>query len=194
MTLKNFVLPSFLTVGQIVPIIVERLGINGEGVGRFHNLTIFVDGALPGEVIDLRIKEVKKTYATGEIVSFLKKSPHRLVPPCSLFGRCGGCQLMHLSYEEQLVQKRQRVIDAFERIGKLSGFDVEPCVPSPSILGYRNKIQLPVLQTQEGLKLGLYARLSHDFVPVERCMIHSDLGETILQKLIYDAIKKSALL
>lgn len=165
--------------GMVFGMEIERMGIHGEGVGSLEGLTVFVDGALPGEAVEVEIVERKKTYARGKIQSLLRKSPHRVDPVCPLFGRCGGCQVMHLAYDEQLEEKRKRVQDALERIGKFEGVKVEACQPSKSPLGYRNKIQLPVL----GGKMGLYRKGSHEIIPVEHCFIHSDLGEKIFATL-----------
>lgn len=86
---------------------------------------------------------------------------------------------MHLSYEKQLVVKQQRVIDALQRIGKIDDVAVQPCIPSPDTLSYRNKIQLPVRQRDGELILGLYARSSHDLVEVNTCLIHGKVGEEV---------------
>ena len=136
---------------------IQRLGIHGEGVGSLDGFTVFVDGALPGEVVKASFIEKKKNYGRAKVLERLQTSPHRVTPPCPVFGICGGCQLMHLDYSEQLKAKRQRVVDALERIGKLFEVPVGPCTSSPSPLHYRNKIQLPV----QGSKLGLYAYNSH---------------------------------
>ncbi len=165
-----------LQVGDQVELLIERLGIYGEGVGRAEGLTLFVEGALPGERVRVELYEKRSTFARGRMVTRLTSSPDRVEPVCPLFGRCGGCQLMHLSYEGQLAMKRQRVVDALERIGKFTSPVVAPCQPSPSPLAYRNKIQMPVVKG----RLGLYARGSHQLVEVERCFIHCDLGERVL--------------
>ena len=159
-------------LGQEINLSIRNLGIFGEGVGDFEGFTVFVDGALPQESVKARIYELKKNYARATLVSCETASVHRVTPPCPVFGRCGGCQLQHLNYEAGLEWKRQRVIDAFERIGKLK-IPVAPCVPSTKPYGYRNKIQLPCLNN----KFGLYAFHSHDIVEIERCLIHCPLGE-----------------
>ncbi|HAZ15832.1 MAG TPA: 23S rRNA (uracil(1939)-C(5))-methyltransferase RlmD [Parachlamydiales bacterium] len=169
---------------QKINLTIQRLGIYGEGVGYWHGYTVFVEGALPGEVIQARLCERKKAYGRAATLSCSRLSPHRVLPSCPLFGRCGGCQIMHLDYNEQLVLKRQRVIDSLERIGKLKGIEVLPCLPSPSSLHYRNKIQLPVVPSENGLKIGLYARNSHDLVEMEKCFIHAPLGEKVLERLL----------
>ena len=87
---------------------------------------------------------------------------------------------MHLDYSQQLETKRQRVVDALERIGKIFNTPVPACVPSPNPLSYRNKIQLPVDQQH---RMGLYAFNSHDIVEIEKCYIHCSLGEQVFAKL-----------
>lgn len=158
---------------------IHGLGSSGEGVGSIEGYTIFVFGALPGEKVEVLLTECHARYAHGKLLHIQQSSPHRVQPPCPLFERCGGCQLMHLSYLEQLVSKRQRVVDALERIGKIHGVTVFPCVPSPQPLHYRNKIQLPI-QSVEGRSVGgFYARASHHFIEVPACLIHCQQGEEI---------------
>lgn len=172
---------------------IQRLGIHGEGIANLDGYTLFIEGALPGEVVLANLTEQKKTYGRGEIVDVISPSPDRSIPPCPLFGECGGCQLMHLSYSQQLVMKRQRVVDALERIGKLTGIEVEECLPSPQQLEYRNKIQLPVLPGRTGPRLGLYAKKSHDLVDVKQCLIHCSLGEDVYQQ-IRECVTKSSVI
>lgn len=171
---------------QKITLTIKRLGIHGEGIGDHLGFTIFVDGALPGESVTVSIDEVRKNFARGTVLSTEKSSPHRVKPPCPVFGRCGGCQLMHLDYPQQLETKRQRVLDSLERIGKIFNVPVPACIPSPSassgVLAYRNKIQLPVIMDPT-LQMGLYAFNSHDIVEIEKCYIHCSLGERVFAKV-----------
>jgi len=170
-------------VKQNIKLPIHNIGSNGEGVGQYQGFTVFVDGALPGEVVEARLYQRQKRYGRANLLSVSDPSPHRVQPVCPLFGRCGGCQLMHLAYPEQLVIKRQRVVDALQRIGKLDAIEVGPCLPSPSPLAYRNKIQMPVRESPTGgLQIGLYARSSHDLVEVETCHIHCPLGEQVYKE------------
>lgn len=173
-------------VGQKISLSIHGLGSSGEGVGYSNGYTVFVDGALPGEEIEASLYQCQKRHGFARLISITKSSHDRVTPPCKLFGKCGGCQLMHLSYTKQLEIKRQRVIDALRRIGKIE-CEVAPCIASPSPLGYRNKIQLPV----KGISIGLYARSSHDLIEVENCHIHSKLGEEVYG-LIRQIVKRSA--
>lgn len=161
---------------------INSLGQTGEGVGHLEGYTIFVDGSLPGEIVKVLLYELHKSYAKAHLVEIIQPSPNRTQPVCPLFGKCGGCQLMHLIYPEQLIQKQKRVENALKEIGKLD-VRVEPCLPSPLELQYRNKIQLPVKQGAEGPYLGLYARASHDLIKVDHCHIHCSIGEEIYQKI-----------
>lgn len=167
-------------IGQKIHLRIERLGINAEGVGHYQGFTIFVDHALPEEEVIAELYECRKSFGRAKVLQYLKSSSHRVVPACPLFTKCGGCQSMHLDYPQQLVMKRQTVKDALERIGKFSGLEILPCIPSPSPLGYRNKIQLPVTATGG---VGLYAWNTHDVVEIDRCYIHSPLGEKVLQNI-----------
>jgi 23S rRNA (uracil1939-C5)-methyltransferase len=170
-------------VGQIVECTIDSLGSHGEGVGRYAGYTLFIEGALPQEQVQVRLTHCSKNYGRAELITILTASPQRITPPCPLFERCGGCQIMHLDYKGQLAIKRQKVIDALQRIGKFTDIDVAPCHPSPDTLAYRNKIQLPAQTTEHGLTLGLYARSSHSIVEVDKCYIHCTLGETVFQRV-----------
>ncbi len=163
-------------LGETITLSIQRIGTYGEGVGSLDGFTFFVEGALPGEQVHAVVTEVRKNYGRAQTTEFLVKSPHRVSPPCPVFGRCGGCQIMHLAYPQQLETKRQRVIDALERIGKIK-VDVQPCVASPAPFSYRNKIQLPYRNGQ----LGLYAFNTHDLIAIEKCYIHCPLGEKAIE-------------
>lgn len=180
--------------GQVYEIAIESLGNSGEGVGRYEGFTVFVPFALPGERISARITLVKKNYAVGTLVEILEPSPHRIEPVCPVYGTCGGCTLQHVTYEEQLRLKTQKVRDIMERIGKTNPDLVQPALGPKQPWPYRNKMQIPVgwgvdtgskLQGQTGktqagganeLKpvLGFYAMGSHDIVPCTNCAIQNE--------------------
>ncbi len=161
-------------------ILITSLGSSGEGVGALTSgIKVFVEGALPSEEVIVEITEQKKNYALGTLVSIEKTSLNRSPPPCPLFNQCGGCQLMHLSYEGQLNIKRQKVLDSLQRIGGLT-CEVPSCIPSPLSLHYRNKIQLPVIWEQGSKKIGLFQKNSHSIIPIQKCLIQSALGNEIL--------------
>ncbi|MCC5832436.1 MAG: 23S rRNA (uracil(1939)-C(5))-methyltransferase RlmD [Chlamydiales bacterium] len=159
---------------------ITSLSSTGEGIGALEGLKVFIEGALPGETVSVELTKRKKNYAKGRLLSILDASPERTEPICPLFGECGGCQVMHLQYPAQLALKRQRVLDALERIGGFKEPQVLSCLPSPTSIGYRNKIQLPVVWDQEKKTIGMFRKKSHEIIPIDRCFIQCSQGEEIL--------------
>src|SRR5690606_7761782 len=104
-------------VGQEVVVDIKGYAHQGEGVGRLKGFPGCGPGGVAGEEGLVRIELVKKKYARGEAVEVRKRSPHRVEPPCPLYGECGGCQFLHLDYPAQLECKQQRVNAALERLG-----------------------------------------------------------------------------
>ena len=161
--------------GQVYEIAIDSLGNSGEGVGRYEGFTVFVPFTLPGERITARITLVKKNYAVGTLVEILEPSPHRIEPVCPVYGTCGGCTLQHVTYEEQLRLKMQKVRDIMERIGKTNPDLVQPALGPEQPWHYRNKMQIPVgADADKGAVLGFYAMRSHDIVPCTNCAIQND--------------------
>ncbi|MFM7216490.1 MAG: 23S rRNA (uracil(1939)-C(5))-methyltransferase RlmD [Bacteroidota bacterium] len=119
---------------------VEELTTEGQGILRMDGFVVFVEGAVPGDIVDLQIRNVKKKYAEAVITGINVPSDQRTTPTCDHFGTCGGCRMQHIVYDTQLKVKRQSVIDALERIGKVSFPEVEPIAGSAKIYGYRNRL------------------------------------------------------
>lgn len=142
----------------------------GGGVGKFDGQAIFVENTAVGDEILCHIIKAKKTYAIGKITKIIKPSKYRIQPECECFKSCGGCSFGHISYEEELHLKEQKVIDAFERIGGLSP-KFMPIIPSPEITRYRNKAQYPVRRENGTLKIGFYAKKSHRVIDCEDCLL-----------------------
>ena len=105
-------------------------------------------------------------------------------PPCDIFEECGGCQWQHFNYPRQLQTKRQFVVDALKRIGRLDNVTVQPCLPSPTPFVYRNKA-MPVLSMREGhFVSGIYEPRSHHLVPYHTCPIQGDAINDFIQKVL----------
>ena len=147
--------------GDQIELEISSMAFGGDSVGRFQDFAIFVPGGLPGERVRIKITQVKDHYATGEILTVLKRSPDRVTPVCPIFDECGGCQWQHFNYPRQLQTKRQFVVDALQRIGKLTNVAVQPCLPSPNPYAYRNKA-MPVLSMRDGHFIsGIFEPRSH---------------------------------
>lgn len=157
--------------GQTYEIAIASLGHSGEGVGRYHDFTVFVPQALPGEKVTATVEVVKQNYAKARLVRVIEPSPDRTLPPCPVYGRCGGCQLQHLDYAAQLVAKRQAVVDAVKRIGKLDGVVVHSTIGAADPWRYRNKMQFPVGLAAGQVAVGCFAQGSHDIVAIDDCLI-----------------------
>lgn len=150
---------------------IEGYGSDGAGVSRMEDgRVVFVKGALRGEVCQVQLLKVGKTAAWGRVLNLLEASPKRRESDCPYYPKCGGCQLRHMSYEEELEFKRNRVQEALRRIG---GVDVEVSVihGAKDTLRYRNKIQFPVAQTNDAVKIGFYRARSHDVIDVSDCLL-----------------------
>ncbi|MEG6586330.1 23S rRNA (uracil(1939)-C(5))-methyltransferase RlmD [Dendrosporobacter sp. 1207_IL3150] len=168
--------------GKEYPIDILSLGHSGEGVGRYKDFTVFVPYALPGEQVQAKIIEVKKNYAKGKLISVINPSEERNEPECSLYQRCGGCQMQHMSYSAQLKAKRQQVVDAVTRIGKLSDVTVHPTIGADSPWYYRNKMQFPVGTVNNNLVIGCFEQGTHSIVNTENCLIQHEANNTIAQQ------------
>lgn len=172
-------------LGQEVSLWIDGLGSNGEGVGRVDNYTVFVPHALPGEEVRVIIETVKKTYSIGRLTKLLQASPERQEALCELYGICGGCQLQHTTYENQLALKTQKVKDIMVRIGGLEENRVLPALGPQNPWAYRNKMQMPVGGIQGHLRMGFYKRGSHAIVDGTNCLIQRPENNEIA-KVCYD--------
>ena len=166
-----------VATGQTIEMDISDLNHNGEGVGRFDSFTVFVPLALPGDRVKAKVISVKKSYGRALLKSVLTPSTHRIVSQCKHFEHCGGCQLQHLEYGEQLRQKRQIVQDALQRLGGLD-LEVLPVLGMSEPWSYRNKAQFPLALGGKALKAGFFRRGTHEVVDLENCPIqHSVIDE-----------------
>jgi 23S rRNA (uracil1939-C5)-methyltransferase len=162
---------------QTFPLTIKRLGINGEGVGYFKRQVVFVPGALPGEEVVVEATKVQPKFAEGRIKKIRKKSPYRVKPPCPVYEECGGCQLQHLRYDQQLKEKRDIVIQSLERHTKLNIKDLEirETIGMEDPWNYRNKSQFQVGSRDGKVLAGLYGINSHKLVNIQQCVVQHPL-------------------
>lgn len=153
------------------------------GVARFEDRAVFVKGAIPGEVCRIRLVKITRTAAYGRLEQVLTPSPHRTAPVCPHFGRCGGCDFMHMDYTMETELKRQRVADALRRIG---GVEPEPLpiAAAPTDKGYRNKVQLPVALAEGRPAAGFYRARTHELIPVDSCLIQPAETEAVTRAVL----------
>ncbi len=170
-------------------IIIDDLGSRGEGIGKIEGFTVFVEGGIPGDILNILIVKVKKNYAYGKLMEIITPSKNRITPTCKYYKRCGGCQIQHIDYKEQLNIKRKIVLDNLERIGGIKGVSVSETIGMDYPYYYRNKAQFPVKKGKNGIDIGFYSLRSHDIVDIECCEIQHKNNEKVL-KIVKDFINK----
>lgn len=157
------------------------IGINGEGIGKIDNFTIFVDGALPNETVNIKIIKVKKNYGYGKLIKIIKPSPYRINPLCENFGKCGGCNLLHLSYDEQLNIKSKFIQTNLKKIAKIENIKVPKAIGMDNPFNYRNKASFPINFTDK-VNIGFYKPRSHNIINIDNCLIQNPINNIIIQK------------
>lgn len=154
---------------------------DGSGVGRIGDFVVFVPGCAEGETVEILILSVNKNLAYAKALQILKPSSERVNPDCAVYSKCGGCAFRHISYEEELRLKYNRVADAMK---KFSGTDIVPeeILPSLEVNCYRNKAQYPVGRDKDGrIIAGFYAPHSHRIVECENCILQPQEFSNILK-------------
>jgi 23S rRNA (uracil1939-C5)-methyltransferase len=129
---KNIVLTNIL---------IEDYAAEGKSLARVDGKVIFIENAIPGDVVDVKLSKNKKDWAEGFITAFHSYSPDRVTPFCSHFGVCGGCRWQMLPYPLQLKYKQQQVVDVLERIGKVALPPINPILGAEDSKFYRNKME-----------------------------------------------------
>jgi len=120
---------------------VTDYAAEGKSLARVDGKVIFIDGGVPGDIVDVRLGKNKKDWAEGIVTRYHRLSARRVDPFCEHFGVCGGCQWQMLPYEQQLVFKQQQVTDHLNRIGKLQLPAISPIIGADKTTRYRNKME-----------------------------------------------------
>lgn len=168
---------------DIYNIKITDLGTQGEGIGKINGYTLFVKNTLPDEEVKTLIVKANKNYGYGKALEIIKPSHHRINPPCSVAGKCGGCTIQHLDYETQLKLKQNKVKQNIMRIGGFESIDVEPTMGMETPYHYRNKAQYPVNSDKNGINIGFYSLGSHKIVNYDDCLIGSKINKEILKTI-----------
>ena len=157
----------------------------GRGIVRIDNTTCFVPNLLPGEVAkvatDFKFGKLSRAFIDERLTS----SPNRIKPACPNYPSCGGCQIMHLSYEEQLNYKTKKVKDLLHKFAKID-FPVNPCIPVDNPVRFRNKVQKPIRYNPKTkqIEAGFYQTETHQLVSVKDCLMETKLSNRITNVLL----------
>ena len=165
-----------LKKNTIHTVTVEGYASKGEGVSRVDGRVLFVKGVLAGETCRVKILKDAGKIVYAKLEELLEPSPSRIEPKCPNFGKCGGCDLWHMDYSEELRFKLKRAEDALRRIGGLE-------VPITGIVGarspenYRNKAIYNVGKREGRTITGFYRERSHEIIPAEHCHIQAGMAD-----------------
>lgn len=154
-----------------IPVMIEKLVHGGRGLARQGAEVLFVRGVIPGETVSLLGEVQHKGFREATVKEVLVASPDRVTAPCPVYEACGGCQLQHLRYDAQLVQKREMLRETLARVGKLRIETIPPVVPSPNSYGYRSTIRFVVFRERSAFALGFYKQGTHHPVAASCCLL-----------------------
>lgn len=165
-------------------------GINGEGIAKIDNFTVFVKGAIKGEKAKIKIIKVLTSHAYGKILEIIDRSVYRKNPDCDTYNRCGGCCLRHIDYEYTLKIKKNIVENVLRKQG-LDYIKVNDVLGMKKPYYYRNKLQYPLgLDKTNNKVMGVFEERSHNVINTEKCMIQNKLIQSIAND-IFNFIKSN---
>ena len=154
--------------GRLLTLKLDGLGRQGEALAEHDGKQVFVHGGIPGETVAVEVVAERRGYVAAQVVGVVEASPHRVAPECPHFGECTGCQWQHVAYERQLEIKREHVADTLARVGGVDA-EVQPTLPSPERLGYRNHARFTV--SKSGGRLGFVHKERRRHVEIDRCLL-----------------------
>ena len=160
-----------LNKNDIVEVEIVDLTHEGSGVAKVDGFVFFVDNALPGEVIRMRVLKLKKNIGFGKVDEYVTLSPSRNQDINATYLRSGIADFGHMTYTEQLKFKRKQVVDNLYKTAGISDVEVAETLGMETPYAYRNKAQVPVRRVKGQLETGFYRKNSHDLIPIEDFLI-----------------------
>lgn len=164
-------------------------GMEGEGVAKIDNFTVFIPNAMKDEKVKIIIVKVLSSHAYGKLVEIIEKSPYRVESDCTTYKRCGGCNLRHIDYEETLNIKQNMVQNLVTKTLKRN-IKVKQTIGMGNPYHYRNKAQFPVgIDKQDEKVVGVFAKRSHEIIPMQDCFLQNTISQKIaftIQKFIIE--------
>ena len=165
-----------LIKNNIFEVTIEGYSSEGMGVCRIDGRAVFVPRTIVGEQWRIRIVKVTNSSVYARAEEALCLSESRTQPECPYFLKCGGCDLWHMSYEEELSLKLNKVNNALAHIGRQQ-LKLEEIIPADSLCSYRNKAIYAVSDADGVPRCGFFRERSHQLIPVERCLIQNELSD-----------------
>ncbi len=155
-------------------------GADGEGIAKINGYTIFVIGGIKGEACKIHILKALKTHAFAKIVEIVKVSENRVLSDCETYGKCGGCDLRHIKYEETLKIKQEKVQNLVNKMLQ-NKINVSETVGMDNPKHYRNKAIFPISKEK---KVGIFAKRSHNIIPINECKIQTKRSQEIAKFIV----------
>lgn len=174
-----------MQINDIVELEIEKLDHQGRGIAKKDGKVFFVSNGLPGEKLLVEIDKIKKNIVNAHIKKFINISKDRTKSICKYFDKCGGCDLLHLSYNHQIAFKENKIKEIMTKFCNYN-FKINPIMKSERILNYRNKVTFQIDN-----KLGFYERGSNKIVPVNNCQIINIKVNDLLRIINEDNIAKN---
>ena len=174
---------NYMPTKDNIELNITKLDHHGRGIAYLDGKIVFVENALPGEKVLVKITNDEKKFMEAKVVEYLEKSNNRVKSKCPYYLECGGCHLRHMSYSDTLDFKKNKVREILEKYaGILPNIEV---IKNPKKDFYRNKIELKI---QDGI-VGFYKKNSHDIVELDRCLNAEDAINSFLLNIDMLGIK-----
>lgn len=164
---------------------IKKLGINGEGIGYIKKKVIFVQNALPLEMVEVEIDKKTQTYMLGHVTAYKKPSSARKDPECDQYNQCMGCALKHMNYADQLVHKRELLKETLHKYTDLSvkDLDIKPVVGMKEPEHYRHIVAFPITYFSGKLCVGVYQRETKFLTLMDHCPLQTQKINSLLVKI-----------
>ena len=158
---------------------VEKLDDFGRGIGYVDNKIIFIIDAMIGEVVDVNIIKETNKYYEGEVIKYIKKSSDRVNVNCPYYKYCGGCNILHMNYDNQIEYKKDKLKNILKKFSNLN-IDID-VIKNKDVIGYRNKIELKIQDN----RWGYYNISTHNFVEIDKCLLAKDSINKVVENKKY---------
>lgn len=175
---------------QIYQLKIEKMTMNGYGLGFANSKAVFVPQTLPGDVIDANVTHERKEIIFARVLRYVSFGNGYIPPTCDAFNAdpaCGGCDWLMADYPHQLRWKNILLREVFEPF--IARDKIADIIPSPLQKHYRNKVFMPVGKSPDGMEYGIFARFSHRIVPHSECQIHPPVFDAIARRVTEICLK-----
>lgn len=177
---ENFL--SMVDVANKYIVKIEDYDSKGNGVSHIDDLVVFVPNTIVGEIVEICIEKVNKNFLRGRVNEVLSVSESRVLPICEIYEKCGGCNIQHMNYKEQIRFKESKIINTLNKIGDIRNIKMEKFYAMSIPYEYRNKVQVPFGLSDSGVKAGFYEKNTHNIINMDFCHIQFHEGNDIVKE------------